>query len=416
MAHLLIIELPGGNDTDIVQAALALGHEFTFLTQDISLYTRQPAVATWVNQAVRVIESRDFDYPSVLAQVLQAHEVQPLDAVICLLDIRLIEAARLAKALGLNYLNPDSATLLRDKFNVRTRLAQAGIEQPEFALATNNAQIQQAIDALGLPILLKPSDGYGSQNILTLLTQADLQRAQSLLTQLLPMASDYGLGVMSNDRLLIERYMSGVFIGCDTLTVNGTHHLLGIHEKLMFSPPSFAIKGGCFLPNQGEWPGLEDYLKRLLNAVGFDCGAAHIEIMLTPQGPRLVEINPRLVGAKIARLVAYSLNCSVHELLIQLHLGLEPLPLPDTQRAQPAVSRWFIAENTGQFAGFTPPQWQNEGIKCTEILKKIGDTVSYPFENAQRLGYVMACCPTRQEAEHLAEKYIEDSRIEINSH
>ena len=130
MAHLLIIELPGGNDTDIVQAALALGHEFTFLTQDISLYTRQPAVATWVNQAVRVIESRDFDYPSVLAQVLQAHEVQPLDAVICLLDIRLIEAARLAKALELNYLNPDSATLLRDKFNVRTRLAQAGIEQP----------------------------------------------------------------------------------------------------------------------------------------------------------------------------------------------------------------------------------------------------------------------------------------------
>lgn len=47
---------------------------------------------------------------------------------------------------------------------------------------------------------------------------------------------------------------------------------LNINEKLMFTPPSFAIRGGCFMPNVGEWPGLEDYLKRILDAVGFDCG------------------------------------------------------------------------------------------------------------------------------------------------
>jgi len=195
--------------------------------------------------------------------------------------------------------------LLRDKFNVRQRLKEHGIEQPDFELATTNDEIKQSIEKIGLPVLLKPSDGYGSQNILTLENLDDYELAHETLAHLLPISTDYGLGVRSNDRLLIERYMQGTLIGCDTLTLNGKHYLLGVNEKLMFSPPSFAIRGGCFMPNKGEWKALEDYLFSILNAVGYDCGATHIEIMLTAEGPRLVEINPRLVGAKIARLMAF---------------------------------------------------------------------------------------------------------------
>jgi biotin carboxylase len=415
MSHLLVIELPGGNDTDILAAAQRMGHSFSFLTQNLSVYKNQPSVYEWVNQATQIIESSSFDEATLNPLILQSHQNQPFDAIICLLDIRLIETAKLAHMLGLRYLNVPSARLLRDKFNVRQALQKAGIEQPEFALATNNQEIQTAITQLGLPVLLKPSDGYGSQNILTLTTPVDLELAQTSLSQLLPIAADYGLGVTSNDRLLIERYMHGVLIGCDTLTQNGQHTLLGVNEKLMFTPPSFAIRGGCFMPNVGEWPGLEDYLKRILDAVGFDCGATHIEIMMTSAGPRLVEINPRLVGAKIPRLVSYSLNCSVHELLIDLHLGITPLKMPTPEQMKPAVTRWFISQNQGLLADIQLPDWTDDGVKCVEILKKPGDWVSFPFENAQRLGYVMTCCDTREKAEALAEKFVAEAIVSLQT-
>ena len=45
MAHLLIIELPGGNDTDILQAAHVRGDSFTFLTADLALYQQQAEVS-----------------------------------------------------------------------------------------------------------------------------------------------------------------------------------------------------------------------------------------------------------------------------------------------------------------------------------------------------------------------------------
>ena len=411
MSHLLMVELPGGNDTDIIEAALGRGDTFAFLTQDIYSYKKNPAIFKWVAQASDVIHSPSFSYSSIEASVLASHRQQPFDAILCLLDIRLIEASKLAKSLGLRYLNETSAALLRDKFNVRSKLKSHGIEQPEFKLATTNPEVMAAIDQVGLPLLMKPSDGYGSQNILVLENPEDLDLARETLQHVLPISSDYGLGVRSNDRLLIERYMHGTLIGCDTFTLNGQHQLLGIHEKLMFSPPSFAIRGGCFMPNLGEWKPLEAYIFSILDAVEFDCGATHIEIMLTDAGPRLIEINPRLVGAKLGRLIGHSLKRSIHSALIDLHLGIWPLQDLSPQEMQPAVSRWLTATTPCKLDHVRLPDWTHEGVKGFEILSKPGDNISFPFENSQRIGYVMTSCKSRQDAETLAEQFMADCHL-----
>jgi len=210
MSHLLIIELPGGNDTDIIQAAIDRGDSFTFLTADLALYEQQPEVQTLLQHARACIEVPSFDMDEVLARVLAAHKATPFEAVLCLLDIRLIETATLAQHLGLKYLNPTSAKLLRDKFSVRQRLQERGIPQPMFALATTNDALKEAVAHMGLPVLIKPSDGYGSQNIVVLEFEEDLAPWMSPLEDMLPSRADYGLGVKANDRLLVEQYMKGV--------------------------------------------------------------------------------------------------------------------------------------------------------------------------------------------------------------
>jgi len=414
MSHLLIIDLPGGNDTDVLQAALQGGHTFTFLSADIELYTSQTPVNAYLEKARAVIHIPGFDYEEVQARVLALNARAPIDAVLCLIDIRLTEAARLAKKLGLRYLNPESATLLRDKFKVRERLEQFGIRQPPHVLATSSAEVKAAVERLGLPVLIKPVDGYGSQNIIVLENEEDLEPWISPLEHILPSHADYGLGVKANDRLMVERYMKGDFLGCDTFTVNGQHTLLGVNEKLMFPPPSFAIKGGCFWPNDPRRQALEAYIFPILDAVGFDIGATHIELMMTDEGPQLIEINPRLVGAKIARLMGYALNRSVHLDLINLHLGTWR---PETFQAQEhlaAVTRWLTVQEVGILDSIDLPPIKSPAIKSVEMFKKPGDPVSYPFENAHRLGFVMTAASTREEAEDVAEQFITATQIKLS--
>jgi biotin carboxylase len=409
MAHLLIIELPGGNDTDILQAAIDRGDSFTLLTADLALYLQQPAVNTLLRHAHACLEVTNFDMQETQTQVLAAHLATPFDAVLCLLDIRLIEAATLAHLLGLKYLNPTSAKLLRDKFSVRERLQARGIAQPMFALATSNDELKAAVAHMGLPVLIKPSDGYGSQNIVMLAFEEDLAPWMSPLEDMLPSRADYGLGVKANDRLLVEQYMKGVVIGCDTLTQNGQHTLVGVNEKLFFEPPSFAIRGGCFTPNNGQFKAIEAYVSALLDAVDFDCGAAHIELMVHANGLSLIEINPRLVGAKIPRLISLACKRSIHTDLIDLHLDHPVAPF--TEASEIAVTRWLVANQAATLANIELPQTDDPHIACIEMLKHAGDPVRPPMENADRIGYVMSCAPTRLEADEAAENFIAQSTL-----
>jgi len=413
MAHLLIIELPGGNDADIVQAACARGDSFVFLSSDLGLYRRQAGIAGLLAQALDCLEVPGFGYDDVEHAVLAAHAARRFDAVLCLLDIRLVDAACLAERLGLRHLAPEGARLLRDKYQVRCRLAERGIAQEDFALAQSNVELQQAVHALGLPLLVKPADGYGSQNIAALRDPWDLDPLLGPLVDMLPAHTDYGLGVHANDRLLVERLLEGTVLGCDVLSCGGRHHLVGVHEKLFFAAPSFAIRGSCFSSTHAHAAAIVQLLNALLDAVGFADGAAHVELMLTAQGLRLIEINARLVGAKIARLVNYALERDLHQELIALHCGQWQAPEPGAAAPRVAVTRWIVAAHSGILDRVELPPSQDVHIRAVEMQKQPGDAVRPPLDNADRIGYVMVCAPTRAQAELVAEDFVARSRVHL---
>ncbi|MBI1395881.1 MAG: ATP-grasp domain-containing protein [Betaproteobacteria bacterium] len=413
MAHLLVVELPGGNDTDLLQAAIADGHDVTFLSADLGHYRARPDVDAVLRSARERIEVAPFDYDDVERRVLALHCARPVDAVLCLIDTRMPEAARLARRLGLRHLDPDAATLLRDKARVRARLVERGIPQPEFRACASNDDLRRAVAEIGLPVLIKPADGYGSQNIVMLRHPEDLEPPLSPLDELLPCFADYGLGARASGRMIVERCLEGSIVGCDTFTAAGSHTLLGVHEKLFFDPPSFAIRGGCFSPDGPQFDALRAYLFAVLDAAGFDWGAAHTEIALTRDGPRLIEINPRLVGAKIPRLVSATLGRSVHADLIALHLGRWR---PPTRAPAPmvGVTRWIVADQAGTLADVRIPPSGNPAIRCTEILRMPGEAVRPPYENADRIGYVIACASSREEAERIADEHVRRTRIRLH--
>lgn len=411
MAHLLLLEVPGANDFNILEEAVRLGHEVTFFTADLACYLAHCTLAeSKLASAREVVALTPFDYESFERAVLKIHESCPFDAVLCLIDIRMIEAARVAERLGLRFLNASTATLIRDKYSVRERLARHNVRQPEFLLATTNDELKAAVGRIGFPVLIKPSDGYGSQNILTFHSEAGFVAMAEPFANYLPLGTDYGLGVRANDRLLVERYVRGEVIGVETFTVGGRHVFLGINDKVFFPPPCFGIKGSCFPSQRFDADAIRDYVFGILDALEFDFGAAHTEIIVTPEGPYLVEVNPRLIGAHIPRLLGFAFERSVYADVINLHLGLDLSDLFDAAPRHVAVSRWITSMKNGIVKSIVTPPC-DAGIMAVHVFKKPGDAVRPPFENADRLGYVMAIGKTQQDAERIAEKFVSDTQV-----
>src|SRR5665647_3319245 len=208
MAHLLLIEVPGGNDFTILEDAVDLGHQVTFFTADLAHYRKQGnETQARLALARDIVEIHPFDYAEFERRACLVHASQPFDAVLCLIDIRMIEASLIAEKFGLRFLNCATTRLMRDKFSVRQVLATRGGRQPGFALAEMATELRQAVSKIGYPVLVKPSDGYGSQNVSVVFSDSDLENLTDSLKALTLNPTDYGLGVHASNRFSVEKYI-----------------------------------------------------------------------------------------------------------------------------------------------------------------------------------------------------------------
>ncbi|MCW5253648.1 ATP-grasp domain-containing protein [Streptomyces sp. SHP 1-2] len=102
-----------------------------------------------------------------------------------------------------------------------------------------------------------------------------------------------------NDRMVVQEYARGTEYVVDTFSHRGRHTVadvcrygktdnggqMAVYERLTWTAP-----------DDPAVPVLARYAEAVLDAVGLRNGAAHIEIMLTADGPRLIEINSRPHG------------------------------------------------------------------------------------------------------------------------
>lgn len=414
MARILVLELPGGNDFTVIEDAVQCGHEVVFCTGDLAHYqglgTGARACLASLAGVIEVSAARDGD---LQARVLAAHARTPFDALLCLIDIRMVEASDLAARLGLRFLSPATARLMRDKFRVREVLARRGVRQPRFALVSAPRELAAAVDDVGFPALVKPADGYGSQNVGIVRSRADVEAFAQRLALLCAQPADYGLGVHASSRFAVEQYVEGTLIGCDVFSSGEGRFLLGINDKRMFPPPSFAIRGSCFPSDRYDSEAIGRYAFEILDAVDFDFGASHIEMIVSDGVPWLVEVNPRLVSAQIPFQMGYALERSVYAALIDLHLGA---PLQQV-RGGPArwfsATRWFVAPREGVLQRIHLPEAPDPLVRRVVLFKGPGDAVRPPVNNGDRLGYVIAVGTTQADAERLAESYVGAARVEL---
>jgi biotin carboxylase len=224
--------------------------------------------------------------------------------------------------------------------------------------------------------------------------------------------TDYGLGVHANNRFSVERYIEGTLIGCDVFSDGTERILLGVNEKLMFPTPSFAIRGSQFPSSRFATDAVRDYAFALLDAVDYDFGPAHIEMIVADGVPHLVEINARLVSAQIPFQMGYALGRSIYIDLIDLHLGIPIKAMLPFDRVGISVIRWIVADRSGTLEALHLPE-PDANIKRVTLFKQLGDAVRPPISYGDRIGYVIATAATAATATLSADTYVEDAILDI---
>ncbi|MFG2463445.1 ATP-grasp domain-containing protein [Streptomyces sp. NPDC048523] len=339
-----------------------------------------------------------------------------IDAVATFHEGALHVAARVAAELGLPGNSPEAVRAMRDKFLTGQRLTEAGVATPGTRVANVFSEAQAAAAELGFPLVLKPQASAASQGVTKVANETELKAAFDNITGLYEPEAfhDGGYSVPNVAHIyaypqaqgvLIQEYVSGEEFAVDMVYGDGEYRLLAIHDKpYPFAEPHF-IEGAYATPSvlsESEQTLLVDTAVAALKALGATVGGAHVELRLTDEGPKIIEVNGRLGGttAFVQESIRESTGVWGPREYLRAVLG-EPLEFATKAQPTPAGFAPLLANRSGEIARFAGVDEVMDvpGVIGVRWMAKPGDQVviKYPENPVSCYALILARGETREQ-------------------
>jgi biotin carboxylase len=271
-----------------------------------------------------VIELDDLDdLPAMLRCVEDLHARHPVTAIVPLWDNTVHCSAAAAALLRLTHPSVASVQKCRNKCRTREMLRQANVPSIAFASATSEAEVLERGAALGFPLFFKPATGSASLFAQPVLSEPELIRVYRHFATEAQRIGFFG-GAPLGAEVLVEEILRGTMTSAEVAIAHDRIWVMAVGERKRWVEND-AIELGTSMPPEtlpaADVKSCADYAKEVVTALGLEVGMFHLEIMLTPEGPRLIEANPRVMGGNGPFLLTEFLGEDVFDLLLDIHEG-----------------------------------------------------------------------------------------------
>lgn len=234
-------------------------------------------------------------------------------------------AARVAAHAGLPHpLSPEAAALTVLKHKQRDRFDEAGVPQPRWAVANG------ATDEVPVPCVVKPVDRQGQKGLSVVETRAGLSRAIAA-----------ALEESRSTVVMVEELVPGPELTVNAFSLDGVFHPLTVTDRITGEGPAFGVALAHAWPSEHAVEAAVDAARRAAEAVGVANGPTYTQVVLGPDGPRVMELAARLGGGHDAELCRLALGVDLNGLALTAALG-EPVEVPEPEPAGGACVRFLV--------------------------------------------------------------------------
>lgn len=375
-----------------------------------------PAIEKAVEMGLRTVvldmnpEAIGFRSPGVIREVVSTIDIEKaievakfhnVDGVMTLAtDMPMRTVAAVAKECGLIGISVETAVKATDKAEMREALKVAGVPIPKFFKVNNVEEYRAAAKLMTGAFMVKPADSSGSRGVLKV-EQVDDE------------AYLYARQHSRNGVVVVEEYMAGPEVSVETLAVDGKIHVIQITDKMTTGAPHFAEIGHTQPTRLVCGEEIKKVAINANKAIGIKNGPSHTEIIVTKDGPKVVELGARLGGDCITtHLVPLSTGFNMVEACIRIAMGEKPLVAPVLHNG--SAIRYFH-----QSAGIIKcirgiKEAENmPGVKQVSIVHGINEQITDIVDSGSRMGFVIAQGTDAGDAEKKCEAAMEMIQVEI---
>lgn len=331
-----------------------------------------------------------------------AEKIHPDGIMTLATDMPMRAIAVATTKLGLPGISYDTAVKCTDKGEMIKAFSVAGVEHPWFIIVENKEELKSKYPEIKYPCVIKPTDNAGNRGVCFISNEVEL------LNNL-----DYVFNNSRSGRVIIEEYMEGKEVSVEIIAYKGMVHILAVTDKLTMGKPYFVEIGHSqqsMLP-QEDVNRIKDLAIRAVKSVGIDNSPAHVEIMLTKDGPKMVELGSRMGGGCITtHLVPLSTGIDMIKSVMDMSLGFAPDVVPKYNHGSALRHICGINGIISNIQGLDEAK-NIKGVTDVIMLKGIGDKVSYFKNGSDRIGYVIATADNSSLAINICENALKKIKI-----
>lgn len=262
-------------------------------------------------------------------------------------------ADTIAEHLGL----PGNGTALsaarRDKFRMIENLRACNLQATEQILIRDDDHVRDWHAGNGGRVVIKPTRSAGNDNVHFCGSPEESVAAFRTVR-----AAETIFGT-PNDEVVAQRFLVGGEYVVNTVSCAGMHRVTDVWRYVKISANGVSDRvaaANSVDVDDPRMPALTEYAQQVLDAFEISYGPAHLEIMMTPDGPTLVEIGARLCGADTAKYAALAWGSS------QVEWSVLAFTDPGRFRAEAAE----------------PPRRRNYAAMAFLTAPRSGTLVAYP--------------------------------------
>jgi len=313
-------------------------------------------------------------------------------------------ASFIAEKFGLPGLPFSAACKATDKRAMREIFSEVRVPSTLFRSCRSIGDASEAYRVLGPKVVVKPANSAGSRGVSFVQAPEDVSGAFSIAST-----------VSAGEDVLVETFLEGPEVAVDGFMVGDDFQLFCVSDKIRTTPPAL-LDTSVIFPAQrsaSECSAIADVATRAARALGIRNAPIHAELIVTREGPKMVEIAARGAGFHVfTQIMPWISGVDTVKAQVALCLGDRLNVRAGSPKAAvldfPRAPAGRVQAIEGIELLATDP-----GLIFSEVFCKVGDVVGPLRSGADRIAAVCAKGETMAEARSALSRALSNLRISI---
>lgn len=376
-----------GSSRDAIQASEDLGYYTVLFTNRSSFLDKREEFQNVHH--MRMVNLNDLNEIRKEIQLLLLKGLK-ICAIISFVDPYCHTASLLAEEYNVDRFSTEAIEKIGNKVYSREILASTPFA-PRFWVISDHSSLDQYLQEIEnyLPVVAKAPQSTGSKDVIL------VEKTEQLTGAVTGFLNQY-----PGEPVIVEEYLPEPQYLVEAVVYHENVHIVAVFKQDIQFKKRFIITGYSLLLNMSDefYEPLKTAVESIIRYHGLRNGPCHLELRGKDQTWKLIEINPRISGAGMNRMIEMGFGIDLVKETLKMALG----KVPDLKRKyeRHIYSHYVTSEKRGILAKVTGQKKAKKfpGVLEVYVKPRKGAILRPPTSMGHRYAYVIATGETEEEA------------------